>query len=155
MSIPLGFNSITKFRRSEKHSPREARNMDLTGFRRLCDSDGKGMVGCIIFIVLIGTAIFLAITLVPLYYSNHHFESDVETEVSRAGAQFLKDETIINKILVIAKRYEIELTPEDIIVERFAGQVHVEVNYTVPVSFALFRRGLNFQITVSSFMGTP
>ncbi len=151
MAIPLDLFSAAKLHRSDKHSPGVVTHADFTG---LLSSDGKGMIGCIILLVLIGTAIFLAVRLGPLYYSNHNFKSDVETEVIRAGAKSLKNEVIVDNILAMAKMYEIELSPDDIKVDRFAGQVHVEVNYTVPVNFALFQRGLKFHIAASSFVGT-
>lgn len=112
------------------------------------------MIGCIILLVVIGTAIFLAIRLGPLYFYNNNFRSDVETEVNRAGARSLKNEIIVDNILALAKTHKIELTQEDVKVDRFAGQIHVEVSYSVPVNFALFQRGINFQIAASSFVGS-
>lgn len=154
MAIPLGLCSAAKLHRSEKRSTAGTARTGFTLLRTLRRSDGKGMIGCIIFIVLIGIAVFLAISLGPLYYSNNNFRSDVEAEVSRAAAKSLKNEIIVDNILAMAKMYEIELTTEDIKVDRFAGQVHVEVHYTVPVNFALFRRGHKFHIEASSFVGT-
>jgi hypothetical protein len=154
MAIPSGLCSAAKLHRSDNNSQRGTARTGFTLHRGLRGSDGKGMIGCIIFLVLIGTAIFLAIRLVPLYYSNQNFKSDVEAEVSRAAAKSLQNEIIVDNILATAKMYDIELTQEDIKVDRFAGQVHVAVNYTVPVNFALFRRGLKFHIEVSSFVGT-
>ena len=151
MAISLNLCSAVKLHRSDKHSPRGAVHTDFTG---LHGSGGKGMIGCIILLVLIGITIFLAIRLGPIYYTNSNFRSEVETEVNRAGAKSLKNEIIVDNILALAKTHKIKLTREDIKVDRFAGQVHVEVNYSVPVSFALFQRGINFQIAVSSFVGT-
>lgn len=151
MAIPLALCSAAKLHRSDKQSPRGAAYADFKGLR---DSAGKGMIGCIIFLLVIGTAIFLALRLGPLYYSNHNFKSDIETEVSRAGAKSLKNEVIVDNILATAKMYGIEISPDDITVDRFAGQVHVEVNYAVPINFALFQRGLKFHIESSSFVGT-
>ncbi len=122
--------------------------------RRLHDPEGKGMLGCLILIVLTGMAIYLAIELVPIYYSNFNFESDVKTEVSRAGAHFLDDDTITKDILAMAKNNEIRLTKENISIDRFAGQVHINVHYAVPVNFIIFDHDLVFQINASSFIGT-
>jgi len=121
---------------------------------RLRDCEGKGLIGCVIFIVLIGIAIFLAIQLVPIYYSNYNLESDVKTEVSRAGAHFLDDEIVIRDILDMAKRNEIQLTRQNVKLQRFAGQIQVEVNYTVPVDFGIMKRDVSFQIKTSSFIGS-
>ena len=116
--------------------------------------EGKGLLGCMVFIVLMGVAIFLAIKLGPIYYSNFNFESDVKTEASRAGARFMDDETIVRDLMAVAKRNDIRLKKEDIKVERFAGQIHFEVHYAVPVDFLLFQRDINFHIKASSFVGT-
>jgi hypothetical protein len=128
--------------------------MNLKGFCKLRNSEGKGVFGCIVFIFLFGVAIFLLIRLGPLYYANFNFEADVKTEASRAGAHSLNDSTIVRDILVMAKRNEIKLEKEDISIERYAGQVHIEVDYSVPVSFVFFVRDINFQISASSFVGT-
>ena len=123
-------------------------------FRRLNDSEGKGIVGCVILIVLLGVAIYLGIVLAPIYYSNFNFESGVKTEVSRAGAHFLENEAIAKDIMDMAKRNEIRLSRQDISIERFAGQIHIKVRYSVPVDFILFEYDLTFKIDESSFIGT-
>ena len=112
------------------------------------------MIGCILLIVLIGVAIYLGIVLAPIYYANFNLESGVKTEISRAGARLLDNETIVKDILDLARREEIQLKKENISVERFAGQVHLTVQYSVPVDFILFKRNLNFEIKESSFVGT-
>jgi len=120
----------------------------------LRDCEGKGLFGCMVSLVLMAVAIFLAIKLGPLYYSNFNLESDVKTEASRAGARFLDNETIAKEIMVMAKKNEIRIAREDITVERFAGQIHITVSYRVPVDFVIFQRDVNFEIKVSSFIGT-
>jgi hypothetical protein len=122
--------------------------------RRLSDSEGKGILGCILLIVLTGVAVYLGIILGPVYYSNYNFESEVKTEITRAGAHFLDDDTITKDILDLAKRDEIRLTKENIVIDHFAGQVHVHVHYSVPVDFGPVEHDLAFQISVSSFVGS-
>ena len=122
--------------------------------RRLRDPEGKGMLGCIIIIVLFAVAIYLAIVLVPVYYANFNFESAVKTEVSRAGARFLDNETIIKDIMDVAKRNEIRIKREDISIERFAGQIHISVHYSVLIDFIVVERHVQFNIRASSFIGT-
>ena len=91
------------------------------------DSEGKGLIGCMFFIVVFALAIYLGIMLGPVYYANFNFESQIETEAGRAGAKFLDDETIIKDILDLAKRNEIRLNRQNIKIDRFAGQVaHVD-----------------------------
>ncbi len=121
---------------------------------RLRDPQGKGVLGCLVMIVLAGVAIYLAIVLAPIYYANFSFESDIKREVSRAGARFLDDETVIRDILDLAKRNEIRIKRENVSAERFAGQIQVRVDYSVPVDFIIFERDLSFKIEASSFIGS-
>jgi hypothetical protein len=88
------------------------------------------------------------------YYSNFNFENDVKTVASRAGAHFLDNQQITKDILSLAKRNEIRIKREDIKLERFAGQLHIRVDYSVPVDFIIMERDLNFEIEASSFIGT-
>jgi hypothetical protein len=128
--------------------------MKSESLRRLSDPEGKGMLGCMLMIVLLGVAIYLGIELAPVYYANFNFESDVKTEVSRAGSHFLDDETIKKDILDMARKNEIRLSRENISVDRFAGQLHINVNYAVPIDFVVFDHDLTFKVSASSFIGT-
>jgi hypothetical protein len=122
--------------------------------RRLLDSEGKGLLGCMTALVLLGVAIYLGITLGPIYYSNYNFESDVKTEVSRAGAHFYDDQTVIRDIIDLGKKNEIRLEKQNIKIERFAGQMHINVNYSVPVDFIVIQKNVGFRVSVSSFVGS-
>jgi hypothetical protein len=137
-----------------KASPGRSVGMKSKNLHRLHDTEGKGMIGCLLLIVLAGVTIYLGIVLVPIYYANFNLESGIKTEISRAGAHFLDNETVIKDVLELAKRNEILVKKENISVERFAGQVHLIVRYSVPVDFILFERDLVFQIKESSFIGT-
>jgi hypothetical protein len=128
--------------------------MKLQSRNILRDTQGKGMVGCLIFLVLTVIAVFLAIQVVPIYYANYTMESEIRTEVSRAGARFLEDETIVSDIRAMAKNNNIPLEKENIKIQRLAGQVVIDVNYSVRVDFVIFERDLNFNIRASSFVGT-
>lgn len=122
-------------------------------YRSILDPAGKGIIGCFFFLVIAAAAVFVGIRLVPIYYANSNLESAISTEVSRAGANFLDDETIIKDVLDLAKRNDIRLTRGNIKVERFAGQVHITVNYSVPADLGFYRRNLDFTIEESSFVG--
>ncbi len=116
--------------------------------------EGKGLVGCMTFLILFVAAAIVAIKVGPIYYANFNFESDVKTEASRAGARFLDDETIVKDLIAMAKKNEIRIRKENIKIDRFAGQLHIEVNYSVPVDFFFLERNLNFKIKASSFVGS-
>lgn len=141
------------FSRFKKHPPGELRNMKPKVLHSLRSSEGKGLVGCMVAIVLLAVAIYLGIILVPIYYANFSFENDVKTTASRAGSHFFDDEQVIKEILDLAKKDEIRIARENIQLDRFAGQLHIIVRYSVPVDFVFFEHDMNFTIDYSSFIG--
>ena len=128
--------------------------MKSNSLSSLSNSEGKGFFGCIVSIILFGIAVYLAIALGPIYYSNFNFEAEVKTIASRAGSHSFNDEAVIGEVMDMAKRNEIRLEKEDVKVDRYAGQLHIKVNYSVPVDFVIFERNLNFDIDASSYIGT-
>jgi hypothetical protein len=147
-------NGTIKSCRSEMHSPGELQNMKSNGLLSLRDDEGKGLTGCLILIILFVVVVMLAVRLGPAYYANHNLKTDLKNEASRAGAHSLDNEMIIRDIMDMAKRNEIQLKRENITVKRFAGQIHIEVNYKVPVDFFFYRHNINFEVKASSFIGT-
>ncbi len=120
---------------------------------QLRNAEGKGVAGCLFFLVLLGIATFIAVIIGPSYYGYYGLETDVKAEVSRAGAQFFDDETIIKDVLDIAKKNEVRLARENIKLERTAGQLWVTVKYSVPVDFMVLQRNLDFEIKASTYVG--
>ena len=114
---------------------------------------GKGAVGCVIFLVLAGIATFAGIKIVPDYYAHKSFEGEVQTQVARAGANFIDDETMIKDLLALAKKNEVKISRNHIKVERFAGQIIVSIEYNRPVDFIVFQKDMEFKIKASSYVG--
>ena len=115
--------------------------------------DGKGTAGCAFFLLLTAIAIFVGIRVGPDYYAYKGFDTDVQTEVSRAGANFADDESVIRNLLALARKNEIRLKREDIKIEHFAGKVHVTIRYTVPLDLMVYQRDIDYEIKSSSFVG--
>ena len=116
--------------------------------------DGKGSLGCIVSILLAGAAILIGVRVGPPYFAYKGLEGDVKTEVSRAGARFFNNDVLKQNILDVAKKNEIRLKDENVKVDRFAGQIHVVIEYSVPVDLIVTRHTFDFKIKASSFVGT-
>ena len=127
---------------------RENRFHDLFG-----NSEGKGTFGCLFSLLVLAAAVFAGVKLVPLYYSASSFESDVKTEVSRAGVNFFSDETILKDIVQLAQKNEIRISHDQIKLERLAGQVRVAIAWSEPVDFVFFQYDVPFRVNASSYMG--
>jgi hypothetical protein len=117
------------------------------------NAEGKGTFGCLFSLLLLAAAVFAGIKLVPLYYAASSFESDIKTEVSRAGANFFSDETMLKDIMMLARKNEIRITSDQIKLERLAGQVRVVVAWSEPVDFVFFQYSVPFRVNASSYMG--
>lgn len=119
----------------------------------LREHEGKGTVGCLFFLLVAAIVIFLVVRVGPAYYANKSLEADVRTEASRAGANFLSDESIIKNVLDLARRNEIRIKRENVKLERFAGQMFITIEYSVPVDLIVTERTMDFKIKASSFIG--
>jgi hypothetical protein len=115
--------------------------------------EGKGKLGCVLTILVMVTLTLVTLRLGPAFFSFKSFENDLKRDISRAGANGWDDETIIKNVLDLAKRNELTLTRDDIKVERFAGQVHVSVRYTVVLDLIVYQRSVNLETQVSSLIG--
>jgi hypothetical protein len=122
-------------------------------FRLFVGCEGKGTLGCLLSLFLVAVAAFAGFKLLPIYYSFSGFESDLKTEVSRAGARFYDDDMIVRDILELAKKNQVQMTQDNIRVERFAGQLRINVYSTVPVDFFVFQHTLVFDMRATSYIG--
>jgi hypothetical protein len=130
----------------------EAR-LDLHEAWSLHGEEGKGVAGCLIFLLVLAVAAFIGIRIWPDYYAFKSLETDVKTEVSRAGANFFDDETLAKNVLMLAKRNEVRVTRENIKIERFAGQIFLTVQYIMPMDLGFYKWKKEFEIKASSFIG--
>jgi hypothetical protein len=120
---------------------------------RLHGEEGKGVAGCLVFLVLLGVLSFALARVGPDYYAFKSFEADAKTEASRAGANFYDDETIAKNIIDIARKNEIKLKPENVKVDRFAGQIFIKVDYMLHADFIVYERDFEMKFSVSSYVG--
>ncbi len=120
----------------------------------LMSSEGKGTLGCLVSILLLGALVIFCQRVGPPYFSYKSLQGDVDTEISKAGSHFFTDEVLIQNILDVAKKNEVRLKREDIKVDRLAGQVQVSFQYSVPVDLLIFEHTFEFKIKASSYIGT-
>lgn len=116
--------------------------------------DGKGVLGCLATLVLLGAGAFVGVKVGPTYFAYKGLESDVKTEVSRAGAHYFSDQTIVENVLDVAKKNNVRLRKEDIKIDHLGGQLQITIDYSVPVDFVLVATTINFEIKASSLIGS-
>ena len=116
--------------------------------------EGKGTTGCLVFALLLGIAVFLAINVGPPYISAKSFEADLKAEVSRAGARYYNNEALIKEVLQLAKKNEIRIDQKNVSIERYASQLFLKVKYKVPIDLYFYEYVMNVDIKASSYIGT-
>ncbi len=121
--------------------------------RMWSDEQGKGTMGCVVSLALLGIMAYIVIRSGPDYYAFKSFDADVRTAISRAGANFYDDETVLRDVLDLARRNEVRVARENIKIERFAGQLHVTIHHTIPLDLIITQHKMNFEIKASSYVG--
>lgn len=116
--------------------------------------DGKGSLGCLLALVLIAAGIVFGMRVGPPFFAYKSLQDDVSTQVSRAGAHFFSDDLLVQNIMDVAKKNSVTLKKDNIKVDHYAGQVHVVINYSVPVDLIVTQHTFNFEIKSTSYVGT-
>jgi hypothetical protein len=116
--------------------------------------EGKGTAGCLVFVLLLAIGTFIALNVGPSYLASRSFEADLKTEVSRAGARFYANDTLLKEVLLLAKKNEVRIAPENVRIERYSNQIFVKVKYSLPIDLYFYEYIMNVDIKASSYIGT-
>ena len=94
---------------------------------------GESQFGCLLGLILLGIAIFVAWKMIPVKVKAAEMRQTVVDEAKSAGTH--NDERIKAAIMAKAREDALPLTEEDINIVRANGEITVTVNYTVPIAF--------------------
>ena len=94
---------------------------------------GEGQGGCLVGIVLLLIAGFIAFKMIPVKVKAAELRSTVVDEAKSAGTH--SDDRIRKAIMDKAQEQGLPLAETDIRIERTANLIRVNVEYTVPVVF--------------------
>jgi hypothetical protein len=94
---------------------------------------GESQFGCLIGLILLGLAVFVAWKMIPLKVKVAELRQTVVDEAKSAGTH--NDDRIRGAILAKAREDNLPVTDDDIKIVRATGEITVTVTYTVPVVF--------------------
>ncbi len=103
---------------------------------------GEGQIGCLVGLVLLLVAGMVAYKMIPIKVRAAEMRETVIDEAKSAGAH--TDKQMISAILREAERLDLPVAEENIEIVRRAGQVRVDVKYTVVVEFPGYVYNWNF-----------
>lgn len=94
---------------------------------------GEGNFGCLIGLIFLALAVFVAYKMIPVKVKNAELRQVIVDEAKSAGTHH--DDQIKAAILRKAQDDQLPVTEDDIKIARAANEITVEVSYTVPIVF--------------------
>jgi hypothetical protein len=104
--------------------------------RRNRGERGEGQFGCVIGLLLLLAAIFVAYKMIPIKVQAAALRQEVVDEAKSAGMH--SDERIMAQILKKAQENNLPVTEDNVKISRGANSISVDVQYVVPLQFPGF-----------------
>ena len=96
---------------------------------------GEGQAGCLVGLILLATALFIAYKVIPVKVKAAELRQVVVDEAKSAGTH--DDARIRATILSKALENKLPVTEDDIVINRGVNEITVDVNYTVSIDFPI------------------
>jgi len=101
--------------------------------RRNRSERGEGNFGCLVGLIVMLVGIFIAYKMIPVKVKVADLRQVITDEAKSAGQH--NDARIRSAILAKAREVELPVTDDDITINRTSTNIHVTVDYTVPIDF--------------------
>jgi hypothetical protein len=109
---------------------------------------GEGQLGCLVGLVILALAVFVAWKMVPIKVKAAEVRGVVVDEAKSAGTH--NDKVIMGNILSKAHEDNLPLTEENVKISRGGGNITIDVNYVVPVEFPGYTYQWHFNHTATN-----
>src|SRR5262245_9534944 len=103
-------------------------------FRR--SERGEGQAGCLIGLIILAVAVFIAWKMIPVKVKAAELRQVVVDEAKAAGTH--DDAKILGAIMAKVHDNGLPVTPEDVKISRAHGEITIDVEYDVPIDFPGF-----------------
>jgi hypothetical protein len=112
----------------------------MTPLNRI-DERGGSKLNLVLALMIMGSMLFTAYKLVPVYFAKYQFEDAIRTETrfATSGYQRKTAESIREDILQKAKELDIPVQPENVQASIVNGGVEINVDYDVPIDLAVYQ----------------
>jgi len=97
---------------------------------------GEGRLGCLVGLILLAIAVFIAWKMIPVKVKAAEMRQVVVDEAKAAGTH--NDEKIKGAIMQKVFDTKLPVTEEDVHITRANGEITVDVEYDVPIDFPGF-----------------
>ena len=110
---------------------------------------GEGNFGCLVGLIFLGLAIFVAYKMIPVKVKNAELRQVITDEAKSAGSH--RDDQILAAILRKAQEDDLPVTENNVTIKRSNNEITVEVDYTVPIVFP----GYTYQWHIHQYANNP
>jgi hypothetical protein len=111
---------------------------------------GAGRLKTIIWLAIMAGAVYVAILVVPILVNEYQFQDAMQTTARFATVSRQSPDDIRAAVVKQAKADDIPIQPQDIRVENEAGNVRIQVDYSVTVDLHVYQWTLNFHPTATN-----
>lgn len=94
---------------------------------------GEGQMGCIVGLIFLAIAVFVAYKMVPVKVKAADLKQTITDEAKSAGTH--TDDRIREAILAKAKEVQLPVTTDNIKISRANSEITVDVEFDVPIDF--------------------
>ena len=105
---------------------------------------GEGRLRAIFYTVILVTAVFLAIKLVPPYVTEYQLQDKMNEQAKFAVVNRYSEDQIRDILFKVIQDLDIPATRDDIKMASTNHGVSISVSYTVPVDFLVYKTDLTF-----------
>lgn len=104
---------------------------------------GEGKLGCILWLLVAGAAIMVAVKAVPVKLTDAEFADFIEEQAQFSARSTGED--LRKRILARAKELEIPLEPKNLKIEKTDARVKIHCSYTVTLDFPFYSYDWTFE----------
>jgi len=131
------------------------RNLSLAvssgnGAKRHRGESGKGHLKAIIWTMILAAFIYSAAMVLPVLINEYQFQDTLQDIARFASVNRRNNEQVKQAVLAEAQKEDLPVEAEDIKVEGNAGNIHINVDYSVTVDLKVYQWTLNFHPAASN-----
>lgn len=111
---------------------------------------GSGNLKAIIWTAILVACIYSAVIVLPVLINEYQFQDTLQEIARFASVNRKSNEQIRQSVLEEAQKADLPVQAENIKVEGYGGNVHINVDYSVTVDLKVYQWTLNFHPAASN-----
>ena len=111
---------------------------------------GEGALKAIIWTLILVTFIYASVLVLPVLINEYEFQDSLQDIARYASVNRRNSDQVRKAVLDEAQKEDLPIGADDIKVEGNAGNIHIDVDYSVTVDLKVYQWTLNFHPAASN-----